>query len=462
MKQRARVAALLEPARWRIERLVPGGDGLARLPDGKVGFATGAFPGDVIEVREVEFARDYQRAVSYRLLEPSRERVPLACPVAARCGGCDWMGLSRGAQERAKSELLRDALQRVGRLKELPPSLPVVSAGPTLGYRQRVQFHVDARGHIGFYARGTHELVEIPACPAAHPDIDAVLGSLREIAGRHASAFAAFDRVDVRVASRGPSPLLVLHKRKRPRQPDTNGRSYDSQPSPGGVAAFLRELSVRYPLEVASADGTVKRRRHADQEFTLADGTELRVPAQSFVQVHWAVNSILVRDLVEGARTRGARRFYDLFCGVGNFALPLARAGLAGVGVDRVAVSIEAARRAAEAQRIVGVEFVVGEVSAWLRSQARSLRVDLVVLDPPRAGARALVDSVAALNPAHIAICSCDPATLARDVGELVRRGYRLAEVSGYDMFPETHHLETLAWLERIERHAEVGEPRNA
>jgi len=197
-------------ANWHIERLVPGGAGLARLDDGRIGFAPGALPGDRIRPTEIEAHRDYARAVSWELVESGPGRVKPACPVAAACGGCDWMGLSLAQQRRHKVDVLREALQRIGGIRQLPEPLRLISAGSDVGYRNRLKLHVDEDEHVGLYAGQTHDVVEIPGCLVSAPAINAALAAIRSAAAKRPGALDAFSEVEVRTAPLGPSVLLVF------------------------------------------------------------------------------------------------------------------------------------------------------------------------------------------------------------------------------------------------------------
>src|ERR1041385_7529267 len=168
-------------ASWQIEKLVPGGDGMARLDDGRIGFASGTVPGDVIRPTEMVAKKGHARADAWDLVRPSALRVEPPCPVATRCGGGDWMALAHEEQGRQKSAILRQALERTGGFTDLPLELPIVTAGPGLGYRSRVAFHVDVEGRIGLYGRRSHDLVEMDDCPVCRPEIVRALHSLRRI-----------------------------------------------------------------------------------------------------------------------------------------------------------------------------------------------------------------------------------------------------------------------------------------
>jgi 23S rRNA (uracil1939-C5)-methyltransferase len=413
---------------WEILRLVPGGDGLTRLSDGRVAFVSGALPGDRIRPIEIEDRRTYLRAKRWQLVAPGPNRVPAACPVADRCGGCDWMSLSRPAELVNKGRVLREALVRTGGFHDLPPELEVVSAGSELRYRNRLRLHVDGAGRIGLYSRGTHDLCEIPGCIVSDPAIDAALERVRALAKIHPRALATLESIEVRVAPAGPPVALRLHPRERA---DRNE-----------LAPLENALAAEYSVSVAGSDAT-----HDEQRFPLPGGLELAAGPAAFTQVNWAVNQALVEAVVEGARARAVRRFVDLYAGAGNFTLPLLAAGLDGVAIEQTPEAVRSAEQSARA-RGLGGRFLAGDVGARLRRIAhQGERFDLVLLDPPRTGARDVLPWVIELAAPHIALCSCDPVTLARDLRTLGRAGWVLQSVTGFDMFPRTHHVEALAWM---------------
>lgn len=392
-----------------------------RLASGQGAFVAGALPGERISVSEAEDHGSYLRAVRWSFVEQSPDRIEPPCPVQGRCGGCDWMVLDYSAQLAAKTELLRDALTRVGRFQALP-ELTIVAAANPLGYRSRIRVHV-AHGRLGFFAAGSHELVEIPSCLVAHPELNAALQTLREIAREHPAEFACVSEMELRVAPRGPRISLHLTTKA-----DVSGK----------IARSLAESFRQRSGEGAPLD--------QDQRFPLAEGVELLAPAAAFTQVNWEVNQRLVQAVLRGAAEREVESFCDLYCGAGNFSLPLFARGLRGYAIEASGIAIAAAERAAATQQIAA-RFMAGDVRSVLAGLPTRERFDLVVLDPPRSGAREIVSQLLQRAPRHIAYCACDPVTLARDLRTLCDANYRLESVMGFDMFPQTHHFETLAWL---------------
>lgn len=385
------------PGSWRIERLVPGGEGLSRCGDGRVGFASRVVPGDVIFPERLEEHKSYVRAVRWALVEagPARRQPP--CPIEERCGGCDWMQLDYSEQLVQKEQLVRDALERVGRLSNIPERVEIVQSPKRLGYRARARFHVSDQGALGFFRPGTHDVVPVGSCLVCDERINRALEDLR----------------------RRPAP-------------------------PGARTVELRVVSGDPVARVRWSSGDPSRRARAGEAAESPESPDV------FTQINADVNQLLVDRLVAGARARAARRFCDLYAGAGNFALPLARAGLTGLAVESSRNAVLQGERIARREGLEeSLRFFAADAQTEVaRLVRRRERFDLVVLDPPRAGARRTVREVAKLAPRFVAFCSCDPPTLARDLRELTKAGYRLVSVTGFDMFPQTHHVEVLAWLE--------------
>ncbi|MES1189121.1 MAG: RsmD family RNA methyltransferase [Myxococcales bacterium] len=418
-------ATLLRGLELTVEKLVPGGDGFLRLPDGQALFVRGAAPGDRIRLGGVEKQRGTLWTNDYELLSPSPERVVPECPVAASCGGCDMMHLSRKSELLQKTAMLKEALERVGGVASTPDAL--TSSEVTSGYRSRVRFHVGRHGKLGFFARGTHQLVEVPGCLVADPRINQALASIRRLARRFPDALGGFSDVELR-ATRGDVIARFV--------PRDGIKPIAAEP-------FLRALAKE--LRVAA---TEREAQALSERRTLTNDVFVEIPADAFSQINEAVNRELVAAVVEGARARESKSFCDLFAGVGNFALPLARLGLTGVMVERTPSAVAAAQRAAVEQGLK-LKARTADAGKALNDLVREgQRFDLVVLDPPREGAPEVVAGIAGLSPRAVAYVACDPVTLSRDLKPLVAAGLVIRSVQAFDMFPRTHHFETLVWLE--------------
>ncbi len=417
------------PATLTVLRLAPGGDGFARTDQGQVVFVPGALPGDQIAPEQLEPRRGFLRATRWRLVTPGPDRVTPPCPVADACGGCDLMHLMRSAQLRAKREILEDALRRTGRLVGEGWGPPVVTSGDPLGYRHRARLHVGTDGRVGFFGRRAHTLVPIDRCPVCSDRVNEGLAALR---GARPGTLAPLESIELRAAPLG-APLVAV-----------------------GVAQPGAEASARRALEQAlgrAATPWVKRAEAGgapEQRFPLPGGVQLRVGPETFTQVNWPVNLRMVGDVVTRALELGVRRFADLYAGAGNFALPLLAAGMTGLAVERSAEAIERARASAEAAGLGGGDFRVGRAELVAHDPASGLAgADVVLLDPPRTGARDALPGVMAARPRFVALIGCDPATFARDLRTLREQGFALQDLAAYDLFPQTHHVEAVAWLER-------------
>jgi 23S rRNA (uracil1939-C5)-methyltransferase len=413
------------PETWVVERIAPGGEGFGRTAAGQIVFVPGALPGDEIQPDSIQRHRGYLRAAAWSLVRPGPERVAAPCPVAETCGGCGLMGLSRTAQLREKSGILGQALRRTGHLEV--PSPPVQTVGPDLGYRHRVRLQVDDRGTVGFFAPRSHSVVPVERCAVALPALNEGLSAL---ARAPTGSMSALESIELRAAPRG-APLVAVGRTRR-----------------GAGAAARRALDravagVALPWIAGDPPGDAP-----EQRYPLPGGIELRAGPETFTQINWPVNERLVADLVASAAERHVRSFADLYAGAGNFALPLLAAGLTGLAVERDAEAVRRARRAAVAEGLPEATFRAGTAEGIARDDGDSLRsVDLVVLDPPRAGAQAVLPALLRVRPRWIALVACDPVVLARDLRALREGGYTIEQVAAYDMFPHTHHLESVAWL---------------
>jgi 23S rRNA (uracil1939-C5)-methyltransferase len=396
---------------WIVERLVPGGDGFSRLADGRVGFARGAFPGDRIRPLRKQDRKSYVRALEWQLVEPSAQRVAAKCSVARQCGGCDLMELELPAQRVAKAGMLREALARTGGLR-LAAAPPILSSGPEFGYRNRLRLHIDERGRLGLFARGSHTLVEIPECVVCEAPVNRALLALREL---DPAKLARFSEVEIRCIEPEARSALCFVARAPQREP---------RPT------FLAELSAEFEISVMVSDSATDRSE-----------------APIFSQVNRAINQALIERLLELVQSYRIRTFVEVYAGAGNFTLPLLWAGLTGVAIEGNRRAAKVLEDAARASGLVLRVLMGDALQCFRRLPEPNPPADLVLLDPPRAGARELMAEIAEREPAHIAVCACDPVTLARDLRRLTESGYDLAVIEGFDMFPQTHHVEALAWM---------------
>jgi 23S rRNA (uracil1939-C5)-methyltransferase len=417
---------------------------MGRLEDGRPVFATGAFPGDQIQLETAEDRGSFVQARAYSLSEESPERVVPVCAYLERCGGCDWMWINETAQRRTKGSLIEQALERIGKLSS-PETVEVHASPHALRYRARVRLQLK-EGRVGFFSRGTHDIVEVDDCKVSTEELWNLVGQIRTLVGAAPQAFESVSHVEVRVF-RGTLPQRERASVYFELEKSGQRRASVSRALQQATAALREHALVRF-----SSEGPVL------QAFSPSAGAVVQAPVGGFTQVNEGVNQALVGRVLEEVKRAGARRFLDLYCGSGNFSLPLLHAGLAGVGVEASPEAIFAARKQVDNDGL-SAEFYAEDCASYLARSAHAPgSFDVVIVDPPRAGAKDCTKGLLELQAPLLLMIACDPASLARDVGELTRSGYRLRKVEGFDMFPQTHHVETLAILE-LDESARLSRP---
>ncbi|MEE6262962.1 class I SAM-dependent RNA methyltransferase [Plantactinospora sonchi] len=419
-----------------------GGHCVARL-DGRVVFVRHALPGERVVAEITEIRRDFLRADAVEVLEAAPERVEPPCPYArpGRCGGCDLQHVAPDAQRAWKAGVVREQLLRLGGLTpaevdELDVQVHALPGGP-LGWRSRVRYAVDAAGRAGLLKHRSHEVVPIDRCLIAHPAIQEL-----PVLSADGRRWPDADAVET-IASTG-GDVVVRALRDGGLRAGGDLAEPDVRTGPSHVVGSSPEPDPARPYGAPGAGVPA-----AETVREQAVGRTWRLPPESFWQVHPAAADTLAAAVLDLLDPRPGESAWDLYGGAGLFAAALAgRVGPTG----RVTV-VESAPAAVEAGRqnlrdLPRVEFVRASVGPALARRRIIGPVDLVVLDPPRAGAGAAVvrDVVAATRRA-VAYVACDPAAFARDVRTFRAAGWRLAALRGYDLFPMTQHVELVALL---------------
>jgi 23S rRNA (uracil1939-C5)-methyltransferase len=422
-----------------IERILPGGVGLAHA-EGRTVFVALAAPGDVVRVRVESVRGRVAFASIVEVLRPSLARVEPPCPYFGRCGGCDFQQLDYRAQLDAKVEIIRDCLRRVARVE--PPSEIHITPSPLeWRYRSRARWQHDAvRNFLGYYERGSHRVCDVVECPVAAHEVQDRLTRLRESMRRGAlpSDAAEFEAVA-----------------------GDEGVALAPAVEPGDEREQTRLIAgERYRFDA----GCFFQINHALLEPLVREG--LRDVLREIKGEPTDAGEVVARDVVGDAAggvtnvdaSDGAgetlnyvsgETALDLYAGVGLFTLPLARRFERVVAIEGNPASSAYARRNLSDAGLTNARVETGSVGALLAHNAERLgRADFVLLDPPRAGAEPeAVRAIINLSPRQISYVSCDPATLARDLLAFTSAGYRLASVRAFDLFPQTHHVETVAHL---------------
>lgn len=380
----------------KIEKLVYGGDGLARS-EGRVVLAPYVLPGELVRM-EVERAKnDLLRGKAVEILEGSPERIEPTCPYFGRCGGCHYQHSAQPYQEVQKLLILREALRRVGHI-EFAGEIELVTADPW-HYRNRTQLHVH-NGTVGYFAAGSHEVIPIDHCPISSPRLNEAIAML----ARDLPHYRWFDATVELFTNETETQVNVLDR------------------VPHSVAPLFETIGTREPIDYAG----------------------FRVSRGSFFQVNRLLIDRLVSATVGSAEGQSA---VDLYAGVGLFARALAQRF---ASVTAVETSGSAFRDLQANMAKFGVPVTAVKQTSEQFLAGLLVAPDWVIADPPRAGlGKVVLSELTRLRPANITIVSCDPATLARDLGPLVHGGYRIAKLQVVDLFPQTFHLETVVHLAR-------------
>lgn len=419
-----------------IESLAYGGNGLGHH-DGKVVFVPHTAPGDRVSCRVVKSKKRFAEARIEKVLESSAERCPPACPVFGLCGGCQWQHLPYVEQVRWKEQIFADLLQRQSGI-DRARILSLVPSPKPWHYRSRAQLKIQVKGRqlvMGFYRRGSHAVVDHQQCPILDPRLNQAATVFRKALNgfRH---LRHMPQLDLGVGDDG-QVRAVLHYLGT--EETAVAEFLRSRISDAGIALFLQGGRKGKPQPVCGEEDLCIR--VGEPPLTLAYGPG------GFAQVNLEQNRALVKMVTDTVRESGARRILDLYCGMGNLSLPVARQVSDVVGVEDFAPAIVKARANATHNDIDNASFHHLSAAGAATQLAKGPGFDLVMLDPPRSGAFDVVANLLVLRPRHILYVSCEPPTLVRDLQPLLQGGYRLEWSRPFDFFPQTHHIESVTLL---------------
>lgn len=376
-----------------IERILPGGVGLAHA-EGMTVFVFLAAPGDVVRV-EVERTRGKVAFASIKeIIKSSPLRVEPPCPYFGRCGGCDFQQLDYKTQLQTKVEIIRDCLHRLGGFDPVP-DFEIQPSPNEWHYRARANWQVDrTTNELGYFERGSNRVCDVEFCAVLVPELQAELEGVRRA-------------------------LPVV--------------------SPGkNIEAVAGDEGVSVASDSGQLEAKVVSRRIAGETYYFS--------AAGFFQINHDLLEPIIKEAMGDAAGELAM---DLYCGVGLFTLPLARRFKKVVGIEANRMATAFARQNLKSGDLTNALVETARVSDWMQANSASLgKVDFLLLDPPRTGAENKdIHGILKLRPSQISYVSCDPATLARDLKKLIAAGYKLHSIKAFDMFPQTHHVETVVRL---------------
>lgn len=428
--------------------MAQGGDAVGHH-EGRAVFAAGGLPGERVHVRLYDRQKAFAKGHVIDVLHAASERRTSPCPLETTCGAADWRWIDQAAQLRFKQQILHDQLTHLGGLDLADIEIgatTVVDAQNQWGYRTTAELHI-AGGTVGYFAPTSRRVVPVPACCLHHPLINTALAQLQPLL----DPVLPLSGVTIRCVPTTGEVLAVFEM-------GTHGQKGHEGNKNDEAITSLRALARAWQAACVQTDaplvGVVYATRGRQSVLVGRDwltqrvaGVEFQVGARSFFQINAHVTPLLVERVQQLLAPRTNDRLLDVFCGVGTFALPLARQVRQVVGVETFTPAIADARRSAQTNAITNVAWHVGAAEQVLPRLREPF--DAVVLDPPRRGCEpAVLEALLRVQPERMVYVSCHPGTLARDLKHLVAGGYRLTHAQVIDLFPQTHHVESIVRLE--------------
>jgi 23S rRNA (uracil1939-C5)-methyltransferase len=439
-----------------IDSLGSFGEGVGRI-QGFTVFVEGALPGERVLIKIVKVAKSHAYGKLLHIIQKSPERVEPKCPFFKYCGGCQLQHLSYEGQLKYKTQLVRDAFERIGHLENVKV-LPAIGMDGPWRYRNKAQFPVgliEGKPAIGFYAPRSHNLINIDVCPIQHDIINRVTELVRKYIEtynipvyqeethkgiiRHVVTRAGFRSNELMV--------VIVTNGELPRKKELVSILQEGLPNLTGIIQNYQTektnviLGSRYKILWGS-------------DYIIDDIGDLKfkISPLSFYQVNPVQTEKLYDITLEYAGLTGKETVIDAYCGIGTISLFLAKNAAKVYGVELVPQAIEDAKENAEINGIANAEFLTGESETIMpRLSELGVKADVVVVDPPRKGCdEKLLQAITEMSPKRMVYVSCNPATLARDLRYMTDHGYQVEEAQPVDMFPQTSHVECVVLITKL------------
>ncbi|HSG32853.1 MAG TPA: class I SAM-dependent RNA methyltransferase [Thermodesulfobacteriota bacterium] len=413
----------------KIEKLIYGGYGLART-DEKTVFVTGGVPGEEVKVQITEEKKSYSIAEISAIIEPSEYRVEPVCEYFGKCGGCQWQHIDYGYQIKSKEAILKESLEKIAGITDLQIE-PIVASPNQYKYRVRATIHVDTvkgKHVIGFKEEKSHVLVPIDHCEICSPVISQLVKKISKFLVKYQSKTLPIDMIYILDSQ--SIPALSLSPKKDSSHDEVIKLYY-----------YLKERIQGVNISVDNSDENTANLEVSRLEFITS--------ASVFAQANPQINELLIKTLIDWADLNKDHNVLDLYCGYGNFSLHLAKKAKFVLSIDNNKKAIKYAIKNAKKNHIRNCHFEDWNVGKYLQRHKPTEKQELIVLDPPRNGAKEIIKSIIEISPNKILYVSCNPTTLARDLKELTSAGYKLRKVQPFDMFAQTFHIESLSLLQK-------------
>ncbi len=428
---------------FHIEKHIHGGLGLSHASDGKVTLLEGVIAGEKVAAKIYSKGKNLQKGRATQIVEPSASRVQPACKFYKQCGGCDFQHMTYSRQLQAKEEVIKDLLLRSGH-KILSRAAENLLASPLAAdeeyhYRQRIRLQVDSRQTLGFYKRRSNNCIAISSCLLAKQEINDCLEKLRQ-QQPFRQLLDKSEALELLFNPASEQITLLFHLTRKPRPSDNQHAKLLTDEITeiehiffcGKSFAASGKTILSFPID------------HTQGKIRLS------WESGGFCQVNLSQNQKLIQTVLKYCDISDTDSVLDLFCGMGNFSLPLAEEAHSLTGIEGQGSAIRSAKRNSADTGQTNTIFTKQNVHQACLEMAKSGKTfDVVVIDPPRAGAPELAGQLAQLTSKRLVYISCDPATLCRDLASLLDNNFHLKKIQPVDMFPQTHHIECVVLLEK-------------
>ncbi|MFC1524120.1 23S rRNA (uracil(1939)-C(5))-methyltransferase RlmD [Thermodesulfobacteriota bacterium] len=435
-----------------IEKIIAGGAGFGHLADGRVVLTPYVLPGEEVSITIVKKHKDYAEARLQEVISPSQHRVTPRCPHFTHCGGCDLQHAETDYQLGIKDAILRELLTRSGLVLPGDPGRVIQppAASPTpFEYRQRIRLQVDRQTRKwGYFQTRSHTVEPIEQCPLARPTINATLDRIRT--NPHFQALLKQAEGFELIENPGSGRILLLLHSLRKLRPADRKHAETVLTEHENLQNILFKAPDQALLKVRDSEADKLLNFVIPASDRLACRLDMTLEAGGFCQVNQAQNLNLINMLLEWTEPGSGDRILDLFCGMGNFSLPLATHAQEVLGMDLQRAAIRSAKRNRTLAGLENCNFEQFTALDGIQNiNRRGETFDIILLDPPRSGCREVIPHLAATQARTIIYISCNPSTLSRDLKELRETGYHLDRIRLVDMFPQTHHMEVITRLVR-------------
>lgn len=423
-----------------IEKIIYGGEGLGRLDNGMVAMVPHVLPGEKVRIQEINRRKNHIRAEIVALDSASAHRIPPPCFCYQTCGGCNLQHVDYHEQLIIKQGFVRESLQRSKLDIAAAEILPTVASPDALHYRHKIRLHLDTEGNPGFHRNDSNEVIPVEQCLLATKGINDSLPHIRAYCSSGEAA-GNWEVVEVLESPASGEIIAVFYPGK---SKSTHTQPHEPGELGNGIHSLIRDKAAFHGQD--AVNGTPLLR----QSFvTEKQSYELCWDSHCFFQTNVQQNRQLVEMVCQAVGEAQPGGLLDLYCGMGNFSVPLALLGWKVTGIEHNQRSIYWAKHNAAAAGLADLTFSASPVAVGLKG-LRDKKPHTIVLDPPRLGLdNKSREQLPLLRARKIIYVSCDPATLARDLAHLCATGYHIKSVTPVDLFPQTHHIESLTILEK-------------